>query len=140
MSSKNVLLIQETFDKVILCLGTTTVTCCDFDEASICDSWTGLCLGGPRPDVGPGGCWKSAIRASLTAQQAMRDRVTKYCHATVGQRPRNAHVTARNGCRPISKRCATGLRSTVAQRPRNTHVTVEQRRRRESSSREDREE
>ena len=61
---------------------TTTVACCDFDGASICDSWTGLCLGGPRPDLGPGGCWESAVGASRTAQQAVRDRVKENCRAT----------------------------------------------------------
>ena len=65
----------------------TTVTCCDFDGDSICDSWTGLCLGGLRPDLGPEGCWKSAVGASLTAQQSVADRVTEYCRATSAQRP-----------------------------------------------------
>ena len=80
---KTFLLIQETFDKRdFVCLGTTTVTCCDFDGASICASGTGLCLRGPRPDLGSGGCWKSAFGASLTNQQAVRDKVMKYSRAT----------------------------------------------------------
>ena len=85
------LLIQETFDKGIFLSRYTTVTCCDFDGASICDSSTGLCLAGPRPDLGLGGCWKSAVGASLTARQAVRDWVKEYYratpHVTAAQRP-----------------------------------------------------
>ena len=77
---KTFLLIQETFDKRdFVCLGTTTATSCDFGQASICASWTGLRLGGPRQDFGPAGCWKSSVGASLTNQQAVRDKVMEDC-------------------------------------------------------------
>ena len=39
-------------------------------------------------------CWKSAVGASLTAQQVVRDKVTEYYRATAAQRPRDCRATA----------------------------------------------
>ena len=61
-------------------------------------------------------CWKSAVGASLTAQQAVRDKVIEDCratpHVTVTQRPSTNQQTVRDKVMEYS-------RATVAQRSRN---------------------
>ena len=72
-------------------------------------------------------CWKSAAEASLTARQAVRDRVIEYCRAKPLNAPRNCratpYVTAtqRSTWRPRNapRDCRATPHVTAAQRPRN---------------------
>ena len=63
---------------------------------------------------------ETKLSHSLTAQQAVRDKVMEYCHAMAAPRPRDCRATAVD-------QSESGSRQSYGELSRNAHVTVAQR-------------